>query len=153
MVTSPAPLASRVPEPTDVQHLTRPDGSPLRSWMRLVVVRIGQSADEEGGEAYDLAQRLPVVDLTAPPVGALGVLGDGSGTQAGEAPPAVQADDGAAPAAPVPSPVPPAELGLLSEAAFGTPLLWKALLEYNGIDDPARFSGPLAVPPLGEGAR
>ncbi len=30
MVTSPAPLASRTPEPTDVQHLTRPDGSPLR---------------------------------------------------------------------------------------------------------------------------
>ncbi len=133
-----------------------PDGSPLRSWMRLVFVRVGQSADEEGGEAYDLAQRLPVVDLTAPPVGALGVLGDGSGTQAGGAPPAAEAagaDGGAAPAAPVPSPVPPAELGLLSEAAFGTPLLWKALLEYNGIDDPAHFSGPLAVPPLGEGVR
>jgi len=132
-----------------------PDGSPLRSWMRLVFVRIGQSADEEGGEAYDLAQRLPVVDLTAPPVGALGVLGDGSGTQPGEGSPAAEADGGAAPSAPAPapSPVPPAELGLLSEAAFGTPLLWKALLEYNGIDDPARFSGPLAVPPLGEGAR
>jgi hypothetical protein len=133
-----------------------PDGSPLRSWMRLVFVRIGQSADEEGGEAYDLAQRLPVVDLTAPPVGALPVLGDGSGTPPGEPPPESEntgADGAAALPAPAPSPVPPAELGLLSEAAFGTPLLWKALLTYNDIDDPARFSGPLAVPPLGEGAR
>ena len=46
--------------------------------------------------------------------------------------------------------VPPAELGRLSVEAFGTPLLWKLLLEYNDIDDPAHFSGPLAVPPVGE---
>ena len=112
-----------------------PDGSPLRSWLRLVFVRVGQSADEEGGESYELLSRLPPVDLTAPPVGAVGVTGDGSG-------------GGTAAAAP--SPVPPAELGLLSTQAFGTPLLWKLLLQYNGIDDPSAFTGPLAVPPLGE---
>jgi hypothetical protein len=118
-----------------------PDGSPLRSWLRLVFVRVGRSADEEGGEAYELAARLPAVDLTAPPVGAMTVLGDG-----GRAP----AERGVGSPAAGPPAVPPTELGLLSQAAFGTPLLWKLLLEYNGIDDPARFSGPLAVPPLGE---
>ncbi|MDJ0355996.1 hypothetical protein [Paenarthrobacter sp. PH39-S1] len=119
------------------------DGSPLRSWMRLVFVRVGQSADEEGGENYELAQRLPPVDLTAPPVDSLQVLGDGT-------------DEGLQPAEPggesVPSmpPVPAVELGILSWRAFGTPLLWKLLLEYNNIDDPSRFSGPLAVPPVGQ---
>ncbi len=118
-----------------------PDGSPLRSWMRMVFVRVGQSADEEGGENYELAQRLPAVDLTAPPVDTLPVFGDGSTAPTGEGEP-----DGGAP---VPD-VPPGELGRLSLQAFGTPLLWKLLLEYNNVDDPARFSGPLAVPPLGE---
>jgi hypothetical protein len=117
-----------------------PDGSPMRSWLRLVFVRVGSSADEEGGEAYELGTRLPVVDLTAPPVGAVTVLGDG-------ATPPIEAAEGPAGGPPA---VPSTELGLLSQAAFGTPLLWKLLLEYNGVDDPARFSGPLAVPPLGE---
>jgi hypothetical protein len=112
------------------------DGSPLRSWLRLVFVRVGQSADEEGGESYELLSRLPPVDLTAPPVGSVAVVGDGAAGPAG-------ATEG-------PRPVPPAELGLLSARLFGTPLLWKLLLEYNGIDDPAAFAGPLAVPPLGE---
>lgn len=116
------------------------DGSPLRSWMRMVFVRVGQSADEEGGENYELARRLPAVDLTAPPVDTLPVYGDGS-TYGGTSAPDASA---AAPA------VPPGELGRLSLAAFGTPLLWKLLLEYNNIDDPSRFSGPLTVPPLGE---
>jgi hypothetical protein len=114
------------------------DGSPLRSWLRLVFVRIGQSADDEGGEAWDLAQRLPAVDLTAPAVGALPVIGDGT---TGVADPAGLL--------PIPF-VNPVELGLLSDAAFGTPLLWKQLLLYNDIDDPLHFTGPLAVPPLGE---
>ena len=116
------------------------DGSPLRSWLRLVFVRIGQAADEEGGEAWGLAQRLPPVDLTAPAVGALAVAGDGS-TGVAE------------PGAPAPTPmVNPVELGLLSQEAFGTPLLWKQLLAYNDIDDPQHFTGPLAVPPIGERA-
>ncbi|MEE2568870.1 hypothetical protein V1638_05600 [Pseudarthrobacter sp. J64] len=118
-----------------------PNGSPLRSWMRMVFVRVGQSADEEGGENYELAQRLPAVDLTAAPVDTLPVLGDGSTALAAEGGPDVGST--------VPE-VPPGELGRLSLAAFGTPLLWKLLLEYNNVDDPARFTGPLAVPPLGE---
>jgi hypothetical protein len=117
-----------------------PDGSPLRSWMRMVFVRVGQSADEEGGENYELAQRLPAVDLTAPPVDTLAVGGDGSTDRDATAP-----DGGEL----LPE-VPPGELGRLSLAAFGTPLLWKMLLEYNNIDDPAHFNGPLAVPPVGE---
>ncbi|MCA4135438.1 hypothetical protein [Arthrobacter sp. M4] len=116
------------------------DGSPLRSWMRLVFVRVGQSADEEGGENYELAQRLPPVDLTAPPVDTLTVHGDGSTDRSLAGPEGVE---------PLPD-VPPGELGRLSMEAFGTPLLWKLLLEYNNIDDPAHFTGPLAVPPLGE---
>lgn len=116
------------------------DGSPLRSWLRLAFVRIGTAADEEGGEAYELAARLPVVDLTAPPVDSLVVLGDGEGGDE-----TTEAAEGGL--------VPPVELGLLSRAAFGTPLLWKLLLAYNDIDDPARFAGPLAVPPLGEAPR
>ena len=112
------------------------DGSPLRSWLRLVFVRVGQAADEEGGESYELLRRLPTVDLTAPAVGTVDVVGDGSGEGA--------VGDGA------PSPVPPTELGLLSTHAFGTPLLWKLLLEFNGVEDPGEFTGPLAVPPLGE---
>lgn len=119
-----------------------PDGSPLRSWMRMVFVRVGQSADEEGGENYELAQRLPAVDLTAPPVDTLPVYGDGGTPGAA----LMGNPDGEAT---LPE-VPPGELGRLSLAAFGTPLLWKLLLEYNNIDDPARFAGPLAVPPLGE---
>ena len=113
------------------------DGSPLRSWLQLVFVRVGQAADEEGGESYELLRRLPAVDLRAPAVGTVDVVGDGSG----EGP----AGDGT-------RPVPPTELGLLSTDAFGTPLLWKLLLEFNGVDDPAEFTGPLAVPPLGEGS-
>jgi len=113
------------------------DGSPLRSWLRLTFVRIGTAADQEGGEAWELAQRLPPVDLTAPPVGALPVVGDGS---AGEA-----EGDGEGGAT-----IEPARLGLLSKEAFGNEFQWKDLLTYNGIDDPLDFTGPLAVPPVGE---
>lgn len=112
-----------------------PDGSPLRSWMKLKFVRVGTAADELGGENYELAQRLPPVDVTAPAVGSVPVLGDGTSLTDSEGVPAVH----------------PGDLGLLSTAAFGTPLLWKELLGYNGVEDPFHFVGPLSVPPLGEG--
>ncbi|MCW2131614.1 MULTISPECIES: CIS tube protein [Crystallibacter] len=112
-----------------------PDGSPLRSWMKLLFVRVGSAADEPGGESYELAQRLPPVDVTAPAVGSVEVLGSGTDETNEEGVPAVH----------------PTDLGLLSQAAFGTPLLWKELLDYNGVDDPFHFTGPLAVPPLSEG--
>ncbi|MDJ0313093.1 hypothetical protein [Arthrobacter sp. H35-D1] len=119
-----------------------PDGSPLRSWMRLVFVRVGQNPDEEGGENYELAQRLPAVDLTAPPVGALEVIGDGADEDL------MEEDDGNSMVS-LPH-VPPGELGILSWRAFGTPLQWKLLLGYNNIDNPFGFAGPLAVPPVVE---
>lgn len=115
------------------------DGSPLRSWLRLTFVRIGSAADREGGEAFELARRLPRVDLTAPPVGSLPVPGDGSDD-------GLDTPDG-------PATIDPARLGLLSLTAFGNELQWKELLTYNDIDDPLRFTGPLAVPPSGEGPR
>lgn len=119
------------------------DGSPLRSWMRLAFVRVGTSADDEGGENFELAQRLPSVDLTGPPAGAIPVVGDGrDGADALDSGPSTGTRS-----------VPPGELGLLSQAAFGTPFLWKALLEFNGIDNPTQFTGPLAVPRVGEANR
>ncbi|EMY32162.1 hypothetical protein D477_021573 [Arthrobacter crystallopoietes BAB-32] len=111
-----------------------PDGSPLRSWLKLHFVRTGSAADEPGGENYELAQRLPPVDATAPAVGSVEVLGSGTDEADADGVPAVH----------------PTDLGLLSQAAFGTPLLWKQLLAYNGVDDPFHFTGPLAVPPLSE---
>ena len=118
-----------------------PDGSPLRSWLRLLFVRVGDAADTDRAGTEKLETRLPPVDLTAPAVGTLSVLGDGS------PPTSVDTDsDGVVS-------VPPVQLGLLSQAAFGTPLLWKALLEYNNVDDPAAFAGTLAVPPIGESPR
>jgi hypothetical protein len=110
------------------------DGSPLRSWLRLLFVRTGEVAEDETGDspAGDFPARLPTVNLDGPAVGTLPVLGDGAGDPLG---PSIA--------------VPPVQLGLLSQAAFGTPLLWKDLLQYNNIDDPASFAGPLAVPPVG----
>lgn len=113
------------------------DGSPLRSWLRLTFVRVGTAADREGGESFELARRLPPVDLTAPPVASMPVPGDGS-----------EADPTGTGAT-----IDPARLGLLSLAAFGNELQWKELLAYNDIDDPLHFTGPLAVPPSGEGPR
>jgi len=120
------------------------DGSPLRSWMRLVFVRVGQSADEEGGENFELAQRLPVVDLTAPPVETVAVPGDGG----------VETLASDASLADVPRPLTPTrEYGILSMLAYGTPLLTKAILEFSNVDDPFHFSGRLSLPPFGEQPR
>ncbi len=112
------------------------DGSPLRSWLRLSFVRVGTAADSEGGEAWELAQRLPAVDLTAPAVTALEVVDEGSAT-------ATEGD----------ATIDPARLGLFSLEGFGNPFQWKELLRYNDIEDPLQFVGPLAVPPSGEGPR
>lgn len=111
------------------------DGSPLRSWLRLSFVRVGTAADAEGGEAWELAQRLPPVDLSAPAIRALEVVAEGSDPGDDEA--SIQA----------------ARLGLFSLEAFGNPFQWKQLLTYNDVDDPLQFVGPLAVPPSGEVAR
>ena len=112
------------------------DGSPLRSWLRLTFIRVGTAADSEGGEAWELAQRLPYIDLSAPAASALEVVDEGSLTS----------EEGAAT-------INPTRLGLFSLEAFGNAFQWKELLEYNAIDDPLDFTGPLAVPFSGEGPR
>jgi hypothetical protein len=112
------------------------DGSPLRSWLRLTFIRVGSAADAEGGEAWELAQRLPPVDLSSPPASALEVLDEGS---------AATAEGDAT--------INPTRLGLFSLDAFGNPFQWKQLLLYNDIDDPLDFTGPLAVPFSGEATR
>ncbi|MDI9628747.1 MAG: hypothetical protein QM286_09420 [Acidobacteriota bacterium] len=112
------------------------DGSPLRSWLRLTLVRVGAAADAEGGEAWELAQRLPPIDLSAPAVTAIEVVEEGN--------PAADTDA---------APINPTRLGLFSTQAFGNPFQWKGLLEYNGIDDPLDFTGPLAVPFVGDEPR
>ncbi|MGC3955430.1 MAG: hypothetical protein QM804_14480 [Propionicimonas sp.] len=119
------------------------DGSPLRSWLRLSFVRVGTAADAEGGEAWELAQRLPQIDLSAPAVKALEVVDEGT-------PPGPDDDGDGTDAL---ATIAPTRLGLFSLEAFGNPFQWKALLAYNDIDDPLNFTGPLAVPPSGEGPR
>ena len=121
------------------------DGSPLRSWMRLAFVRIGDPADEDGGEAWELAQRLPPIDLTGPAVGVVPVVGAGTGAQPSASIPGSEPPD----AGSQPATVTPTDLGLWSQTAFGTPLLWKDLLSYNGVDDPLRLTEPLSVPAFG----
>lgn len=116
------------------------DGSPLRSWLRLTFVRVGTAADAEGGEAWELARRLPPIDLSAPAVTALEVVSEG----------AVGEDDTPEPGT---ARINPVRLGLFSQEAFGNPFQWKELLTYNDVDDPLDFAGPLAVPPSGEGPR
>lgn len=118
------------------------DGSPLRSWMRLLFVRIGQAADEEGGESYELAQRLPPVDLTAPPVDMVQLVGDGASEPADPATGSM--------GRPLTE---TRELGIISALAYGTPLLVKQMLAATGIDDPFHFVGAVAIPPIGEARR
>lgn len=117
------------------------DGSPLRSWLRLTFVRVGPAADEEGGEAWELSQRLPHIDLSGPAVKAIEVVDEGTPPSGADGEPAG------------PARITPTRLGIFSLEAFGNPLQWKPLLEFNDIDDPLAFSGPLAVPPSGEGPR
>ncbi|MDQ7993817.1 MAG: hypothetical protein AAGC63_16435, partial [Propionicimonas sp.] len=92
---------------------------------------------------WELAQRLPHVDLSAPAVKAIEVVDEGS-------PPAADDQESVLEGL---ATITPTRLGIFSLEAFGNPFQWKALLEYNDIDDPLAFSGPLAVPPSGEGPR
>lgn len=120
------------------------DGSPLRSWLRLVFVRVGQSADEEGGENYELARRLPPVDLTAPPVDTVTMTGDGR----------FENPESDTPGNGQPRPLTPTrEYAIVSMLKYGTPRLVKEILAASGVDDPFHFAGNLSIPPLGEAPR
>jgi hypothetical protein len=109
------------------------DGSPRRSWLRMKLVRVAESA-EEASAAFDaeLAARAastPTPEPGTEPAGAIRAIGDGE-------------PDGA-------------RFDLLASDSLGNPFLWRMLAEYNDIDDP--FAVPagtvLAVPPGPRGTR
>ncbi|MFC3502646.1 hypothetical protein ACFOOK_16935 [Micromonospora krabiensis] len=101
-------------------------GSPRRSWLRLKLVRVAESADQAqaGFEEELTAAGTP----TAAPGGAVVAAGDGA-------------------AAPGYSGV---RFDLLAHDALGSPLRWRLLAEHNRITDPMSVPAgtALAVPPL-----
>ncbi|MER7893987.1 hypothetical protein ABTX15_29655 [Micromonospora sp. NPDC094482] len=101
-------------------------GSPRRSWLRLKLIRVAESADQaQAGFAEELAA---ASTPTAPPGGAVVAAGDGG-------------------AAPGYSGV---RFDLLANDALGSPLRWRLLAEHNRITDPMSVpaGAALAVPPL-----
>ncbi|MGN9804716.1 CIS tube protein [Micromonospora sp. L32] len=101
-------------------------GSPRRSWLRLKLVRVAESADEaqEGFDEELAAATTPV----AAPGSAVVAAGDGS---------AVPGYSGV-------------RFDLLAHDALGSPLRWRLLAEHNRITDPLTVPAgtALAVPPL-----
>lgn len=102
-------------------------GSPLRSWLRMAFVRAGLGTEPTIGGGIDGAAVTSDVDMTTQP--SRSVVPEGE-----------QALD------PTGASINPLQLGLMSQDAFGTPLMWKALMEFNNVDDPLRVSEPLGVP-------
>ncbi|MEH0841039.1 hypothetical protein V6U81_01420 [Micromonospora sp. CPCC 205711] len=104
-------------------------GSPRRSWLRLKLVRVAESADQahEGFEEELAAAATP----TATPGSAVVAAGDGS---------AMPGYSGV-------------RFDLLAHDALGSPLRWRLLAEHNRITDPLTVPAgtALAVPPLGAG--
>ncbi|MFJ6194629.1 hypothetical protein [Micromonospora sp. NPDC092111] len=101
-------------------------GSPRRSWLRLKLLRVTESADEaqDGFEEELAAAATPA----ATPGSAVVAAGDGSATPGYSG----------------------VRFDLLSHDALGSPLRWRLLAEHNRITDP--FTVPvgtaLAVPPV-----
>jgi hypothetical protein len=108
-------------------------GTPLRSWLRMSFVRTGLGTEQAAGETHENAPPPSDVDLAAQPSRSVAPLGE-------------QSTD------PHAAPINPLQLGLMSLDAFGSPFLWKLLMQYNNIDDPLGVRGPLGVPPV-DGAR
>lgn len=103
-------------------------GTPLRSWLRMEFLRTGTGNEQSAGDSYAGATAISDIDLTGPPSRSI-------------APAAAQAIGLGGTSA-----VNPVQLGLLSLEAFGSPLMWKHLMTFNGVEDPLRLSGPLGVP-------
>ncbi|PZF79044.1 hypothetical protein C1I92_33185, partial [Jiangella anatolica] len=102
-------------------------GSPRRSWLRLKLVRVAETADRaREGFAEELAA---AGTPAAAPGSAVVAAGDGA-------------------AAPGYSGV---RFDLLAHDALGSPLRWRLLAEHNRITDPLAVppGTPLAVPPAG----
>lgn len=105
-------------------------GSPLRSWLRMVFVRAGLGTDQTSGVGIDGIEGSAVtsgIDLTTQP--SRSVVPEGEQT-----------------VDPTGASINPLQLGLMSQDAFGSPLMWKLLMEFNNVDDPLHVSGPLGVP-------
>ncbi|MEV4482612.1 hypothetical protein AB0K04_11515 [Micromonospora coxensis] len=101
-------------------------GSPRRSWLRLKLVRVAESADEaQEGFADELAA---ASTPTAAPGSAVVATGDGSATPGHSG----------------------VRFDLLAHDALGSPLRWRLLAEHNRITDPLAVPAgtTLAVPPL-----
>jgi hypothetical protein len=97
-----------------------PAGAPRRSWLRLKMLRLAESAARVRADFdADLATARPVAGVPAGSVAAVAAVGDGT-------------------AEPGYSGV---RFDLLADEALGDPLAWRTLADHNGI------ANPLVVPP------
>lgn len=102
-------------------------GMPLRSWLRMAFLRTGTGTEPtvgDGYDGYDAATAGSDIDPDSPASRAIAIGPSGAAA------------------------VNPVQLGLMSLDAFGTPLMWKSLMSFNGVDDPLRPGGPLDVPEI-----
>jgi len=100
-------------------------GTPKRSWLRLKLVRVAESADQaQAGFEEELA----AASTPAPPGTAIVATGDGGTTDGGSG----------------------VRFDLLAHDALGSPLRWRLLAEHNRIANPFddEAGTALAVPPL-----
>jgi hypothetical protein len=109
-----------------------PTGVPKRSWLRLKLVRVAESAEavqRSFDQELSAAQSTPTV---ARPGGGVEVVGDGGATAGPEPGTATRFD-------------------LVAAEALGNPLRWRLLAEYNGLDNPLEVPGGtvLRIPPGG----
>ncbi|NUR50534.1 MAG: hypothetical protein HOV71_20600 [Hamadaea sp.] len=105
-------------------------GTPKRSWLRLKLVRVAESADQaQAGFEEELA----AASTPAAPGTAIVATGDGSAT----------GTTGTAGATGV-------RFDLLAHDALGSPLRWRLLAEHNDITNPFEVEAgtALAVPPI-----
>ncbi|MGH9245612.1 MAG: hypothetical protein ACRD29_15105 [Acidimicrobiales bacterium] len=111
-----------------------PSGAPKRSWVRLKLVRVTESA-------ADAEARFEERLATLPPPSAPGAT-PGSPEEPGRAVLAVGEGE------PVPG-YSGVRFDLLSTDALGSPFLWRMMAEYNDLDNPLDVPAgtPLAVPP------
>jgi hypothetical protein len=100
-------------------------GTPKRSWLRLKLVRVAESADQ-AQEGFE--EELTAASTPAPPGSAVVATGDGPG---------VTGMSGV-------------RFDLLAHDALGSPLRWRLLAEHNQIANPFEVAAgtALAVPPV-----
>ncbi|WP_427172744.1 hypothetical protein [Arthrobacter sp. 92] len=124
-----------------------PDGSPLRSWMRMVFVRVGQSADEEGARTTSSPSGCP--RLTSPlrpwtPWPSMGTAAHPEARRQEQRPTAAPLFRRFPRESWAGSPSPPSVHPCCGNCCLST------TTSMTRPASPARFAGPLAVPPMGE---